>query len=498
MTRYRIGLLLFLLLLTHLSMAQLRALHNKHHSVNKQLESTLNLPAFKTAGFAFLAVDMQTQEVIAQHQPDLALKPASTLKLLTTASALELLQPDYKFQTRLEYSGTIDTNSRVLHGSIIIKGGGDPTLGSAYFEQTKVHTFLNHWLEAFKELGIDSVNGGIIGDASLYHPDPIPNTWSWINLGNYFGAGACGLSIYDNSYTIHFSTGYSLGDTAIINGIVPYIPELVLENAVIADSINYDNTNIFGAPFQNKRIVRGTLPLNRADFQVKGSVPDPAYMAAYELHRILSDNGIKINAVPTSLRQMQASTNKLNQRTTFDTIYSPPLSEIVKQTNTKSINLFAEHFLLQIAMESGGMAFTDSATKIMKRFWKNRGMDVQGLSVADGSGLSHYNALTPRQMVYLLSYLKNTSPYFDVFYESLPHANNPGTLKNYFAKNPEIKTVRAKSGTLKGSKAFAGYVMSKSGREIAFCVIATNYSCPGRQASSELEKLMTTLENFDK
>ncbi|MGD9994877.1 MAG: D-alanyl-D-alanine carboxypeptidase/D-alanyl-D-alanine-endopeptidase [Salinivirgaceae bacterium] len=498
MTRYRIGLLLFLLLLTHLSMAQWRALHKKNHSVNKQLENILSLPDFKTAGFAFLAVDMQTQEVIAQHQPDLALKPASTLKLFTTASALELLQPGYKFQTLLEYSGTIDTNSRLLHGNIIIKGGGDPTLGSAHFEQTKAHTFLNHWLEAIKELGIDSVSGGIIGDASLYHPDPIPNTWSWINLGNYFGAGACGLSIYDNTYTIHFSTGITFGDTAKIMDITPNIPEMVLENAVITDSITYDNTNIFGAPFQNKRIVRGTLPLNRSDFQVKGSVPDPAYLAAYELHRMLSDNGIKINAAPTTLRQMQAGNHNLSQRTTFDTIYSPPLSEIIKQTNTKSINLFAEHCLLQIAQESGGMAFTDSATKILKRFWKVRGMDVQGLSLADGSGLSHYNALTPRQMVYLLSYLKNTSPHFDVFYESLPHADNPGTLKNYFAQNPEIKTVRAKSGTVDGSKAFAGYVKSESGREIAFCVIATNYSCPARQASLQLEKLMTALEKFDK
>jgi D-alanyl-D-alanine carboxypeptidase/D-alanyl-D-alanine-endopeptidase (penicillin-binding protein 4) len=498
MTRYRIGLLIFLLSLTHLSLAQLRVLHKKHHSVNKQLENTINLPDFKTAGFAFLAVDMQTQEVIAQHQPDLALKPASTLKLLTTASALELLHPDYKFQTQLEYSGTIDTNSRVLLGNIIIKGGGDPTLGSAYFEQTKAHTFLNHWLEAIKKLGIDSVSGGIIGDASLYHPDPIPNTWSWINLGNYFGAGASGLTIYDNTYTIHFSTGNTIGDTAKIIDITPNIPKLVLENSVIADSINYDNTNIFGAPFQNKRIARGTLPLNRSDFQVKGSVPDPAYLAAYELHRILNDNGIKINAAPTTLFQMQASTHNLSQRTTFDTVYSPHLSEIVKQTNTKSINLFAEHCLLQIALESGGMAFTDSATKIMNRFWKKRGMEVQGLSLADGSGLSHYNALTPRQMVYLLSYLKNSSLYFDVFYESLPHDANPGTLKNYFAQNPEIKTVRAKSGTVDGSKAFAGYVKSKSGREIAFCVIANNFSCTERQASFELEKLMTALEKFDK
>ncbi|MGE4288803.1 MAG: D-alanyl-D-alanine carboxypeptidase/D-alanyl-D-alanine-endopeptidase [Salinivirgaceae bacterium] len=498
MKRYHVGLLIFLLSFAPLSKAQLRPLHKKNHSVNKQLKNTLNLPDFKTAGFAFLAIDLQTQEVIAQHQPDLALKPASTLKLITTASALALLHPNYKFKTLLEYTGTIDSNSGVLHGDIIIKGGGDPTLGSAHFEQTNGQSFLNHWLEALKELGIDSISGGIIGDASLYYPDPIPNTWSWINLGNYFGAGACGLSIYDNSYSLHFSTGDLVGDTASLYAISPEIPELVVEHFVVADSITYDNTNIFGAPFQNHRVVRGTLPLCRADFQVKGSVPDPAYLAAYELHRILSDNGIRINAAPTTLRQMQASNHLQFLPTTFDTIYSPPLSEIVKQTNTKSINLFAEHCLLQIALESGGTALTDSATNILKRFWKEKGMDVQGLRIADGSGLSHYNALTPRQMVYLLSYIKNSSPHFEVFYESLPHAENPGTLKRYFAQNPEIKSVRAKSGTIDGSKAFAGYVKSKSGREIAFCVIANNFSGSSRKASFELEKLMTALENFDK
>lgn len=127
----KIIVLLFLGFVLNSSFAQFwRPLEKRNHNVNKLLKQIVVYPDFKTAGFAFYAVDINTGEIIARRNPDMALKPASTLKLLSTATVLELLGPEYKFKTTIEYSGEVDSVNHLLTGNIFIHGGGDPTLGS--------------------------------------------------------------------------------------------------------------------------------------------------------------------------------------------------------------------------------------------------------------------------------------------------------------------------------------------------------------------------------
>ena len=139
---------------------------------------------------AFYAVDINTGEVISKHNENLALTPASVQKLITTATVLEYLGPNFKFQTKVEYVGTIDPQTGILDGKIIIRGGGDPTLGSKYFPTTATHSFLSYWAKSIYDAGIKYINGEIIGDASLYGYEIVPSTWSWEDIGNYFGANA--------------------------------------------------------------------------------------------------------------------------------------------------------------------------------------------------------------------------------------------------------------------------------------------------------------------
>jgi len=479
--------------------SQFRSLEKRNHSINKLLKQIADYPEFKTAGFAFYAVDVNSDEVIAKLNMDMALKPASTQKLVSTATILELLGPEYRFETSLEYIGEIDTIKNILFGDIIIKGGGDPSLGSKYFESTNANQFLIDWVGAISDMGIDSISGSIIADARAYSWDIVPPTWSWIDMGNYYGAGACGLTVYDNYYTLFFDTGDAIGETVEIVGIAPMIPNLVFDNKITADSITYDNGYIFGSPYSNEHYLRGQLPVNRENFSIKGSIPDPPFFVALQLDSTLNQNNIKISNSVTSMRLLNNENGFENlERNTIFLTKSVELSEIIKQTNTHSVNLFAEHCLIQSGIKLGAAPETASAIDSVVRFWNNRGMDTQGMSLFDGSGLSHYNAITPSQMVYLLKYMKTESPHFDVFYNSMPIAGETGTLKNMFKGSVAEGALRAKSGTVNRVKAYSGYVTSNSGREIAFSMVVNNFSCSSSEARAKLEQLMIALAEFKK
>ena len=473
----------------------------RHNIVNKVLSEVLKDKDFKPATFGFLAIDANTGQVISSFQPDKALRPASNQKLITTATVLQLYGPDYRFETRLEYTGRIDTLTHILHGNIIIKGGGDPTLGSKYFDKTKNQQFIRRWVHAVKGLHIDSVSGAVIADAGLFSRDIIPVSWSWTNMGNYYGAGACGLSIDDDEYTIYFNTDSIIGDTAQIVRVVPDVPHLVLNNGVVGDTVSGDKSNILGAPYCNMRYLRGMIPLNQTNFRVKGSLPDPAYFAAYTVEKALQQNGVRFKGKPTTVRLLHlAGKQAAKDSLTFITAtFSPPLSEIIKQTNKHSINLFAEHFLDMCGLKLIDRAQTASDARAVMKFWQGKGMDIQGMALTDGSGLSQYNAVTPRQMVFLLNYMRKYSPYFKVFYNSLPVAGQQdNTLEGMFAGTPAIGNLRAKSGTIDRVKAYSGYVRSRSGREIIFSMIVNNFSCKSRVARAQLEKLMLALTELKK
>ncbi len=475
--------------------AQIRKLEKRKHSVNKTLKQIISYPDFKNADFGFIAKDIKTGEILASYHSDKSFMPASTQKLFTTATALEVLDSNFKFTTSLQYSGSIDTVSGILYGNILIKGGGDPTLGSKYFDSTKDKQFLNDWLNAIKKLGIDSVAGAVVADASVFDYNIVPTTWSWNNMGNYYGAGANGLTVFDNYYTVFFKTSSKIGEITEPVQVIPDIPNLVFDNTSISDSITYDNSYIFGAPFSNQRYVRGELPAGKANFGVKGSMPDPAYTTAYIFEKYLQKNGIGIKNKATTIRLSQ---QKFPDRTLITKTRSPKLSEIIKQTNTHSINLFAEHLLKEIGLKLSGNTITEKAVDEIIKFWKEKNVDTQGMFLYDGSGLSRHDSFTPSQMVQILTYMKNNSRNFSDFYNSLPIAGETGTMKNMFKKSIAKGKLRAKSGTVDRVKAYAGYVTSVSGREIVFSMVVNDFSCSSGDAKKQLEKLMNALAEFDK
>jgi D-alanyl-D-alanine carboxypeptidase/D-alanyl-D-alanine-endopeptidase (penicillin-binding protein 4) len=142
------------------------------------------------------------------------------------------------------------------------------------------------------------------------------------------------------------------------------------------------------------------------------------------------------------------------------------------------VNLFAEHLIKELGKKFKNKGSTASGAEVITEFLLNSGMNINGLFIEDGSGLSPVNAINTRELVRLLVFMKKKGKYFNEFYASLPDAGKNGTLKNYF-KDPVFEShLKAKSGSMTRVRSFAGYFTTNSGKEMVFSIIINNYSGP--------------------
>ncbi len=454
-------------------------------ATQQKISGWQNTSIFKNASICISVSDNQTGDELLKSEPQQSLVPASILKLVTTATTLEVFGPDFHFETTLSYSGTIRNDT--LFGDLQIIGGGDPTLGSKYFPE--YNYFQEEWMKKIQQKNIKVVAGNLILDATIYESQTIPNTWIWEDIGNYYGAGATGISVYDNLYEIHLKSGSEAGKPTKILNIVPEIPNLDLQNEVLSSDTNSDQSSVFGSPMENRRIIRGTIPKNRTNFVVKASVPDPSALLAAEFRKKLTANGITVSGITKYEKAKIDSSGRLS------VFQSPPLREIIRVTNHESVNLFAEHLLKHLAFQKNGLGTTKGGCKFVVEFWKEKGLDMSGFFMNDGSGLSRFNAVTASQMVSILNYMKTKSEYSTDFYESLATVGK-GTLTVFKNENFPNECLRAKSGSMTRVRCYAGYLTAISGKELAFTIMLNNFSCSQTEAIRIIEEVLIELKKL--
>ncbi|HZL12425.1 MAG TPA: D-alanyl-D-alanine carboxypeptidase/D-alanyl-D-alanine-endopeptidase [Prolixibacteraceae bacterium] len=456
-------------------------------SVQKKIAALQSSSGLSNASICIAVTDNQTGEELIKSEPQLSLAPASILKVVTTATALEIFGPDFRFSTTLSYSGIIRNDT--LFGDLQIIGGGDPTLGSKYFPEN--NQFQEEWIKAMQEEKIKVVSGNLIMDATIYESQMIPNTWIWEDIGNYYGAGASGITVYDNLYEIHLSSENVADRPTKVVKIIPEISNLEVQNEVLSSDENSDQAYVFGGPLDNRRIIRGTIPKNRNDFAIKASVPDPAALLSSEFRKNLSAMGIFISG---ETKQEKVKTEN-ETYTELLVIQSPPLSEIISVTNHESVNLFAEHFLKHLAFQEYGLGTTKNGCKFVVQFWKDKGLDMNGFFMNDGSGLSRFDAVSAEQMVAILNYMKNKSNYSDVFYHSLATAGN-GTLTVFQDESFPNQCLRAKSGSMTQVRCYAGYITTDSRRQLTFTIMLNNFSCSQTETIRKIEEILFELRKI--
>ena len=455
---------------------------NAQTAFHDELKTLLQKPEYRNATVGIVVADAKTGEHIFELNPGQLMIPASTLKIITTATALEMLGADYRFETKTGFTGAIDETG-TLNGNLVIVSGGDPTLGSAWFNTNECRNwFLKDWVEQIKLSGIKEIKGNVVLDGSRYQIEEVPPTWVWGDIGNYYGANANTFTVYDNLFTITFRSGKTGEKTEIIQ-MKPTLPDLKIDNRVLGSEINSDQAYVFGSPMDNKRIIRGTIPKEREAFSIKAAIPYPAALLGVELLGVLKASGIKVSGTVNHDSAVNVKNIYVHQ--------SPTLYEIVKTVNHESVNLFAEHLLLQLSAEKTGVGSREKSIELVQQFWNKKGLNAGSLFMEDGSGLSHFNAITPAFLTSVLVDMKNSKNAAS-FVESMPNAGE-GTLSSFSTQKFPGNTLSAKSGSMTRVRCYAGYLTTSSGNEVAFTIMFNHFSGSQSRLKTEIENLLSLL-----
>lgn len=422
---------------------------------------------FKHSSIGLLVVNNTTGQTITIVNAEVGLAPASCQKVITATTSYELLGHNYSYKTTLGFTGKIIDG--VLNGDVIIRGSGDPTLGSWRYEQTTEENVLSEFQKAISRQGINEIKGHAYADESLWQGEVIPGGWIWEDVGNYYGAGARSLNWLENQFDLILKSGNNIGDTVEIVGTKPDFVE-GLNLKVLATSAGKgsgDNSYIYIPLFDKFGYVRGTIPVNENLFNVSGSMPQPAKQLAISLEASLKKS---------TAENVDAAYPKepviAKPVTVFFTHNSPPLDSIIFWFLKKSINLYGEALIKTLAYQLKKTGDTDSGASVIKRFWSSRGIDPASLNIIDGSGLSPANRVTVSALVHVMQFAKKQS-WFPSFYNALP----------------EINGIKMKSGSIGGVVSYTGYIKSKNGNDYTFSFIVNNYD----GNANEVRKKMWTL-----
>lgn len=418
-------------------------------------------------------INSKTGSVVYNLNSNTGLAPASTQKIFTAIASFELLGKGYTYKTEVGYNGEIVNGE--LRGDIIVTGHGDPSFGSWRYAHTKMDTVLQQFSMAVHQAGIHSITGNLVLDDTKFSYQPIPRGWIWEDIGNYYGAGVWGLNWHENQYDLVFQPGDKEGDETGVSSISPSPEVFAMNNLVKTGAAGSgDNSTIFMAPYSADGFIEGTVPAGVDSFTISGSLPYPAATLGKEFTAVLKADSVNFGG--NIIWGAQLSLEKKPAPVIAHplvTYTSPPLDSLVYWFLQKSINFYGETFAKTIAYEKTGLGETGKGVGLIKDFWQQNGIDAGSIKMLDGSGLSPQNRVTAAAEVHALQYAK-TKPWYNSFYTSLPLYNG----------------IKMKSGTIGGSKAFAGYHTAADGNEYTFSIIINNYD---GTADAIVKKMYTVL-----
>ncbi len=426
-----------------------RPLPGRFDKIMTALEEARANPELAASAMGFCLIN-DKGEVVSETASDIAFIPASSLKTVTTATALEVLGPEFRFVTELKATAPLKDGN--IDGDLIIVGGGDPMLASSD---------LKAWAADLKQRGLMRITGTVRGDGSLFPGSIYGDFWNWGDIGNGYGSGVWGLNLDHNRFKIRFRPGTAEGEPAAFVSTVPEVPGLTWKNEVTTGAAGSgDGVVIYGGENASTLFLRGTVPMTKGLFQVTGAVPDPGTFAVYHLQRALEAEGIQVGGQP---REATAPALSLLQHS------SPPLLEIITSIHASSDNHETECVFRMLGIKAG-----KPPLEVIREHWKTRGLEFAGLRMEDGCGLSRADFIRPCDLA-RLQLVAGQGPQGPAYKTSL--LSDAG--------------LRWKGGAMSGVRTFTGYVTTKSGEEFCYAFMVNHFT--NGKAVSEVSRKVTDL-----
>lgn len=463
-----------------------------------QIDEVLDNDVFSDAYWGALVVNLETGQTLYERNAERRFIPASNMKLFTTASILDALGPDFRYTTRLYADGA--RRGGTLVGSLVVRGSGDPTFGGRYTGGDLTQVF-RQWADSLRASGIRRVTGSVVGDDDVFDNVGLGEGWSWDDLVWAYGAETSGLQF--NEGTIEMEVrGTSPGSRARIS-VEPEVGDFVrVSNRTTTTSGGGIREGYSRALGSNDFTVTTSVPAGRVEREAL-SVVNPTEYFVRTLVAVLRQRGIEIDgdAVDVDEWSQRLRYERMDRIATHQ---SPSLASIAGETNTESNNLYAEHLLRTLgAYRYRGADYAvgsaQSGAAAAEPFLLRLGIPPASLRIADGSGLSALNRLTPRSIIAILQGMEDHADRRtrDAFYNSLAVGGLTGTIQRRYRSGDARGNVHAKTGYISGARTLSGYVTSERGHLIAFSLLCNHYSTSTRRVNRAQDQIVEMLADFE-
>ena len=449
-----------------------------------KINATLNDPLLASSNVGVKVVSLVTGEVLYEKDAEKLYHPASTMKLITAATALVKLSPNYRFRTTL-YADPVDNNLR----NIYLKGGGDPVFDSNDLEKM---------VERLVEVDTKALQGDIVVDETYFDAIRRGKGWMWDDgpIGGYY-PHLSALTINRNGVLVRISPGTEVDDPVRVH-LDP--PTQYMKIVNVATTVGVSERTRLTIKREDESIeanvlmIDGVMTIGQTEMNRRVDVLDPALYCGTLLREMLAERGVPLYGT-VRYGEVPEEAVEISQH------ISPPLSRILWEMNKPSDNLIAELLLKTIGAELRGTPGTaKKGLGAISNLLGEIGVDRGYYTFADGSGVSRYNLVTASLLTDLLVYMFRNFAVMPEYLASLPVGGVDGTLTRRMRGMLAEGVLRAKTGTLRGLTALAGYTITADGETVAFSILVSNYlgsANPRRALQDKIGDILTQFSRQD-
>jgi len=484
-----------------------------------RIGALLDAPDLQHGFWGIEVASLATGETLFAQNADKLFTPASNTKLFTTAAALALIGPDYKFRTTVETTGTLDRYGR-LNGDLVLVGRGDPNLSGRelpYDLRTQRNDdpiqALETLADALVKKGVKYVDGDIVADDSYFAFERYGEGWSQDDLLWADGAPVSALTINDNVVFVSILPADRPGEKAFVS-VKPFTDYYRIDNRIVTTPAGTGRKFFVNRePGSTVLTLWGNLPLDDPGATEALAIDDPAQFAADLFRQLLEKRGIVIYghertrhtelatlstftavAIAPSRGGSDASPRpfKTDQPIALASYESKPLVEDVQVVNKVSQNLHAEILLRLLGRERGTTGTVEGGLEVLRQFLTQAGIASDQYVFYDGSGLSRQNLVTPHAIVQLLKY-SSAQSWGAVYKSSFPVAGVDGSLSERLTAPRLAKRVVAKTGSLGGVKTLSGFATTDTGQAVVFSILSNNLNLPAKRVTDTIDQIVEAI-----
>jgi serine-type D-Ala-D-Ala carboxypeptidase/endopeptidase (penicillin-binding protein 4) len=425
--------------------------------LKKSIDSVLTSKRGLEAGVIVMSLDRN--DILYEHNADLLLIPASVNKVFTTFAALRKLKPTSTFKTSIYATGPVHEGK--LGGDLYLKGGGDPSLVSE-----RLWMLVNEFLRS----GIKVVTGNLIGDSSYYDEEKNPESRPKYLKDQAYNAPIGALSFNFNTTTIYVKPGETPGLPPVVysdpeNSYIDIVNQATTAKAGAKNTIVASRTDYVKGDIGDTVLLRGQIPMEAKELRFFRNIVNPALYTAHMFKTFSEQRGITIQGNVTEGLVPQ------NARLILD-FESLPLWQVIWGMNKFSNNFVADQIMKKVGAEVFGLPGSlQKGVSALQDVLEDIGIQRKSYTILDGSGLTRGTRVTARQ---ILTVLKNAYRDFSIgpeFVASLGIAGEDGTLRHRLPSSESVGTLRAKTGSLDGVNALAGFASTADGEMLAFTIL---------------------------